>query len=225
MGKDAKTGLIGEDIKIVKGKTAGQPVKWHPRHTHILLLTARGLEQREIATKLKIARQTVTRLAATEMFQAKLIALRAKMEQRAFEVATDQSGRKLIDKARERLVKASYRAAVTMTRLAAKGTPNDRIMLAAAQDILDRVGLKPKEVIETHERVIAPEDAEKTQRVLGEIEAHLQRLSNQGTPFLLKPPGPMSSSTDKGSAMPTPTPLVEIAPNPEPSTSEPISAS
>ena len=179
------------------------PKNWKPKYTAILTLTQRGWEVKDIAVKLKVSKDTVFRVQSMELFQQKLMALTKRIEHRTYGKLVEQESDKNLDKAREHLAKYAMRAARKVTAIIRKGTPADRIKLDAAKDVLDRTGIKPNTVIETHQRVYAPDEVNSAKETLTELETHLNRISNQDSPYLLK--GPKGSATDKASRLTTDT--------------------
>lgn len=160
------------------------PHNWKPVHTKILLMVNDGMEHKYIARKLDISTNTLSRVKTSSYFLTKLARLNSRViekvtEKRAVVIATD--------KARALLTKAAVPAAQQVIKLAASGEPQDRVKLLACQDILDRAGLRPIEIIETRERVYSPEEVVHARDVLLETQSIVERLANQTTPFVFNP--------------------------------------
>lgn len=199
---------------------------WKPVYTKILIMIYHNKSREEIARATKVSLDTVSRVKSMPLFRAKLLALTKRIQERTFSKLAETESDKGVDKAREYLKKHAFRAAKKVAGVMRKGTPQDRIRFDAAKDILERVGIKPAQIIETHERVYDPKEVQSASETLIELETHLARLSNNGSPYVLKAPQELledettgSSQTDTGSMQENSIPPLE-APNPDNSSAE-----
>lgn len=184
---------------------------WRPNHTKILVLAHEGKDLAEISMTLHLSTYTIQEIQAQSYFKSKLNSMELgylqKVTRRHIEVA--KSGYVDIEQARAVFMAAAVGAARQVVWLSTRGEPTDSIKLRACQDILDRAGLKPVEVVETRERVYSPEEVIHARKVLEETQAIITRLSNQSSPYILNIAGDPSklegkaletSVTDKGHA-------------------------
>lgn len=172
---------------------------WNPTHTRILLMAQEGKGTNEIAKETGLAIGSITNIKNSPCFQQRLAAFNYKIVEKVVEKRSSQIA---TSEARELLNQAAVAAAQTVIKLAARGMPEDRVKLLACQDILDRAGLRPIEIIETRERVYSPEEIVHARAVLAETEDIIKRLSNQTNPFVFDPSkgprqGLASSATDQ----------------------------
>ena len=192
---------------------------WLPVHTKILILAQRSYKPKAVAEKLKIGQETVNAIYREPYFRERLNEITNKTLNNLIDAESKSA---IVDKARDTLRNAAMKAAWKVRRIMNKGTSADRIQLDAAKDILDRVGLKPKEVIETRERVYTPEEIGSALETLKEVERLTERLDNQMSPFVVSQPrisDSESSETEESSPLldadyePAPE---ETSPPPEP---------
>lgn len=182
---------------------------WQPNYTRILMKSMQtNKTDTEIAKELKISASTVKRVKTLPIYKERLLTLTRRIEERTYGKAVERESFKNLDKAREHLEKSALRAAKKVTGILRKGRPEDRIRFDAAKDILDRVGVKAAQVIETHDRVYSPEEIGSSKDTLLEMEAHLERVSTTGSAYVIKGPKslvvevpPESSQTDTGSML------------------------
>lgn len=179
---------------------------WTSKHTKVLVLIEKGLTYDEIAEKTALSSRTILRYVGSPYFQERLKSLkdrtRVVVEQK---VAESEAKESLVDKARQHLEQKALIAAKKMTAAIGRSKkPLTAVQLRICQDILDRVGLKPKEVIETHERVLAPEELSSAAETVRELEAITERLSNHINPHVLPNTSDYGSAeTDERSPEPT----------------------
>lgn len=185
-------------------------VNWKPEYTKVLLATQRGITVEQISREVGISPRTINLVRSSTFFVQKLAGLNTKVIEKTVE---KRSTMLATDKAREVLTKAALGAARRMIQLSKMGENVDKVKLLACQDIMDRAGLKPIEIIESRERVYSPEEVQSARAILQETEAIVMRLSNQTSPFVLetafkKTPVAgdeklVSSTTDESSDVPT----------------------
>lgn len=175
-------------------------INWKPSYTQVLLMTQNGDSLSGIVEATGLTITKVKNVRSSTYFLQKLASLNTKViekviEHRSLSIATDE--------AREIITKAAVTAARKVVQLAHDGDNMDRLQLLACQDILDRAGLKPIEVIESRERVYSPEEVSSARAILQETEAIVARLSNNTSKFVIDrrsvTNGLVSSTTDESS--------------------------
>jgi len=180
---------------------------WSGKHEKIMLLTFRGKTNDEIASAVGLTNQSITRIRQTPYFRDRLQA----MKNAALKKTIEHEANALCgSKARKYLEKSLVTAARKVVRIMKSGTNEQALQFKAAQDILDRMGLKAVEVIETRERVYSPEEVERAKTILSEVETIIARLENKESRFMLarqhtrpiQQDVVQSSATDKGSDVP-----------------------
>jgi hypothetical protein len=102
-----------------------------------------------------------------------------------------------IQRARRILNRNAEIAARLEVKLMKHGTANDRLRFEACKDLLDRVGLKPVEISEVHERAYSSEEVKQALETMKEVESLSQRLSNQGSRYMLAEAHVASISTSE----------------------------
>ena len=172
--------------------------KWLPKYTKILWLVQKGTPSSQIATMVGYSAIHINRIKSRPDFQEKLTSITRQVDAKIEEKLVDKGYK---ERARELLEQHVVRATQTIIRISKSGKPKDRVRLDAAWDILDRCGLKPKEVIETIERTYSPEETASMLQVASEVENVMERLTNQGSAYVLaKPEKPAPSpATDESS--------------------------
>lgn len=159
--------------------------RWRPIHTRILIdYVQRGPAPNlgELSKKFKLTKQYISIVINSPYFIQRAKEMALKVEAKIPEAMAKRAS---IDKAREVLVRAAYRCAIKVRVLSKNGTSKDRLQFDACRDILDRAGLKPKEIIETHERGYTPEEIDSALETLREVESIIMRLSNTSNPFII----------------------------------------
>ena len=173
------------DTDLKKPKRARYVVTkehWKPQHTQMLILVQKNTPMDKICAKFSMSKQHLDKIRYSPYFQERLNSLSSKIEERIIEKTADVT---VHDKVREHLLKTSMTAAKLLTKALKNPKALNQIQLRVCQDILDRSGHKPKEVIETHERVFAPEEISSALETVKELELTVDRLSNVGNPFVL----------------------------------------
>jgi hypothetical protein len=129
-----------------------------------------GLTPKEISEKTGIP---TTRL--TDMMRTKL-----------FLEHEDTTVGSAVEKARKLLESKLLRAVDKIVHIMENGKPEERLRYDAAKEILYQCGMKPVEVIETRGRQYTPEEIESSLKVMKEIQGIEEKLSTQGSGFLIK---------------------------------------
>ena len=160
----------------------------------------------EIAKVSGMAKANITRIRGSRPFRQRLLKLQERITDRIVtKMAKDVVG----STAREYLNGNQMAAAKKMVELLHSDNPI--IAFKAAQDILDRTGMKAVEVIQNITRNYSPEEIARARETINEIETTITRLDNKDSNFLLVrhrrdvvEEATVSSVTDKGSdAAPT----------------------
>lgn len=169
--------------------------KWTGKHNKVLSLTVNDTPTQEIAKITGISVSGVNFIQGTITFKEKL----NQINKQATKQILAESKKELtgVHEAREILDREAVKAAKKLKKLMNSGTSKDRLQLDACRDILDRIGLKPIDVVETRERSYAPEEIASAFRTLKEIEKTTLRLSNTGSRFVMS--APQSPDTEKSS--------------------------
>lgn len=139
------------------------------RYKKILKLVQDGAGPREIADQLKMDYTWVCRILKKPEFIAATTSI--------YEDATSV--------VRQIFERCAVEAAVKITKIAQHGKPESRVQLDAAKEVLYQLGIKPVEVIETRGRVYTPEEIQSSLNVVKEIQAIEEKLSTQGSGFLV----------------------------------------
>jgi len=170
-------------------------MKWTSRHTKILILTHKDTPTEEIASAVGMSVAGINSIRTKPLFNQKLEALYDKATSKVLEDTKEDLDH--LVQAREALNKKATWAAKQVIKLAKKGTSKDRLKLDAARDILDRAGLKPKEVIETRSRDYSPEEINSALATMKELEHITKQLTQgSGSRFLLDTTKPTNLVTD-----------------------------
>jgi hypothetical protein len=151
---------------------------WSANHQTVFQLYIEGIEPKDIANRLKWDVDQVRRIINCVKFQE----LHAAVEKDSVAVARKKLEAKLIE------------AAQRIIRIMQVGKPDDRIRFEAAKEILYQCGMKPVEVVETRQREYTPEEIQSSLTVIKEVQAIEEKLSTQGSGFLLKPDAEASLS-------------------------------
>jgi hypothetical protein len=91
-----------------------------------------------------------------------------------------------VEKARKLLENKLLRAVNKIVHIMDNGKPADRLRFDAAKEILYQCGMKPVEVIENRGRDYTPEELQSSLLVIKEVKEIEEKLSTQGSGFLLK---------------------------------------
>jgi len=172
---------------------------WKIAYTKILVLTARNVADEEIARQVGYNPQYIRDIRGKEDFKQNLAILRQKTIAKTIE---RESERDLLEDARKILLDAAMPAAKRIIRWSRSRKlldPRKRLQVDICFDILDRVGLKAIEVVETRERASSPEEIASMKATLAELEHLTERLTNQNSRFLVVKPETESSVTDDSS--------------------------
>lgn len=145
---------------------------WKPQHTRILKLELEGKSVNAIALKVGRDRSYVQSLIDTEEYKEKFT----------------ERNRSVLIKVQKVFEESAVGAARTIKRIARKGTPDERVKLDAAKDIIDRIGYKPVQVIETRQRAYTPAEIESAKGTVKELEDTIIRLERKDSVFVLKRP-------------------------------------
>jgi transposase len=151
---------------------------WLAKYDKMLLCYSRGDSVKEIAKKFEYSVQFVYSIVRRPEFIAKLARINAEVDKRVMKEGVKGIAEEIVlkDAARKELERASLHAAQTITKLLSRRQRLDRNLIAemrlkfeAAKDVLDRIGLKPKEVVETIERNYKPEEIESAMNTMKEL--------------------------------------------------------
>jgi hypothetical protein len=143
---------------------------WSKDHQAIFKLYIEGYSPAEIVEKTKLELSKVRAIIGSDKFH-----------QNHDKVITNslETAKKALQ---DRLVEAAGRIIMLMRQ----GKPDERIQFDAAKEILYQCGMKPVEVIETRGRQYTPEEIESSLKVMKEIQGIEEKLSTQGSGFLIK---------------------------------------
>jgi hypothetical protein len=143
---------------------------WSAAHQQVFKLYIEGLTPAEIVEKTKFGIDKVRNIIRTDKFQ-----------EHHDTVITNsvESARKLLE---SRLVEA----AGMITRIMRQGKPEERLKFDAAKEVLYQCGMKPVEVVENRTRQYTPEEIQSSLTVMKEVQAIEEKLSTQGSGFLIK---------------------------------------
>lgn len=143
---------------------------WSKEHQAVFKAYVEGLTTAEIVAKTGFGVDKVRNIIRTNKFQE----YHEKIVTNSVE-----SARKLFE---SRLVEAAGQ----VIRLMKLGKPDERLKFDAAKEILYQCGLKPVEVVETRTRECRPEELKSALGVVKEIQTIEEKLSTQGSEFLVK---------------------------------------
>ena len=170
---------------------------WKPYYDNVLLMTQNGCEVEDIAKAVGKTKRQIIYIRGSQAFKDKLekeTLARAIKEDN--NLSAHQRIRKLINDNCERAIK-------NIIEIANNPKTPPKLRYEASKDLADRGGTKAIEVIETHDRVLLPEESASMQKTLAEVEHSILRLSNNSSEFLLsRKTSTLSSATDKGSDEP-----------------------
>ena len=170
---------------------------WTELHQHVFKLNMSGLPPRDIAAKTGINIKKVYDIMRTKKFQAheeKLVGTAVEKARKMFEHRLEMAVNKIIDIMR-------------------KGKPDERLKFDAAKEVLYQCGMKPVEVVETRTRQYTPEEIQSSLTVIREVQAIEEKLSTQGSGFLIKRDAEPSvvAPVNAGEAAPEAAPITEEA--------------
>lgn len=129
-----------------------------------------GLTPKEISEKTGIATQRLSDMMRTKLF----------LEHEDTTVGS------AVEKARKLLESKLLRAVDKIVHIMENGKPEERLRYDAAKEILYQCGMKPVEVIETRGRTYTPEEIKSSLDVVKEIQGIEEKMSTQGSGFLIK---------------------------------------
>jgi len=169
---------------------------WKPVYTKILLMYSRNIDVKRIAKDTKLSTRRVAYLRASPYFKARLAAIHNQTITRSVDKSVE-----CITEAKEILSSKAITAARKLVQMMNKRIllPTERLRFDIVRDVLDRVGLKAVDIIETREKKYTPEEIMEMHTTMVEIEAITQRLNNNNSRFLMQPTAG-SPSTDESSA-------------------------
>jgi len=127
------------------GRPLGSTRLMKPKHKEILRRLLLGQSQREIAQTLGMSEVGVSQIVNTSKFQQNLQLMEAALEETFVDKLTTKE---IEDPVRERLDSYKLEAIDTVYRLM-REAESEQVRRTSAQDILDRAGYKPREVVET----------------------------------------------------------------------------
>jgi len=155
---------------------------WKPTYTKILIMVSRNTDLNKISKEVNLSRRRVEQIRNSEFFQRKLMI----MTQKTVDLAAEQSVEH-IHHAKEILNAKAVLAARKLVGMLNKRDldPKERLRFDVARDILDRVGLKAVDIIETREKKYSPEEIMAMHATMLEIESITTRLNNQNSRFLI----------------------------------------
>lgn len=151
-------------------------------YNKVLLLAYRGMSVKDISKELKLSSKYVRGIRYSAVFKKKLVSLGENIQNKILEVEANSTA---LSRARMAILEGSYRAALTVIEISLMGTADDKTKLMACIDILDRAGLKPREVVETVSRQYTPEEIQSMNKTLSEVENVTMRLTNKESHFVL----------------------------------------
>lgn len=202
------------ELGLPSGKTTKWRIKdWNPTHTKILVMVQRGMTAAQIATAAEVSYtiKEIKRIIDDPLFRLKLSQYNKKMDTAIIERATEELTKfPEVELARGQLASSAEKAARVLTNLidprskiSKLGLNEKRLLLSAAQDILNRVGLKDvgKGEEKTHGREYSPDEIKSALENARELEQISSRLNGQDSAFVLnKRTGNGSSDAFEGSA-------------------------
>lgn len=160
-------------LAVTRGHTKdmGRPQRgWSTVHQQAFKMKMDGLQAKEIAEKIGVPVTKIYDMVRTKKF--------IEHEDKAITNA--------VEKARARLEGKLLQATDKIVNIMMSGKPEDRIRFDAAKEVLYQCGMKPVEVIETRGRDYSPEEIQSSLTVIREVQAIEEKLSTQGSGFLLK---------------------------------------
>jgi predicted DNA-binding protein YlxM (UPF0122 family) len=158
---------------------------WSAKHQEVFKLRMLdGLPTREIAEKTGLSTSKVNDIMRTK----------------AFLTHEEDTVSNAVEKARKLLENKLLKAVDKIVHIMEFGKPEERLRYDAAKEILYQCGMKPVEVIETRGRQYTPEEIKSSLEVMKEIQNIEEKLSTQGSGFLIKrdaePSSPISLITN-----------------------------
>jgi hypothetical protein len=143
---------------------------WSKDHQKIFRLYVGGLTPAEIVKETGFDLLKVRYIIATDRFH-----------ELHEQVITNSVG-----EARKLLESKLVEAATKILRIMRQGKPDERLQYDAAKEVLYQCGMKPVEVIEARGRTYTPEEIQSSLSTAKEIQAIEEKLSTQGSGFLIK---------------------------------------
>lgn len=171
--------------------------KWKPIYSKIVLFDHQNIPTDDIAKRLRVSSKQINDVRSSQEYRNRLTSITNRIESQAVKRIADAEVN-YITKAKAILEKNTVRAAKMVVAFTKSGTSKDRIKLDAALQILDRCNIKGKEIIETTQRPLSPEELISAKSTLLELETITQRVSQTHSRFVLTKPT-TSSETDQGS--------------------------
>jgi hypothetical protein len=143
---------------------------WSKDHQRVFKLYLGGLTPAEIVKETGLELPRVRVIIDTDKFR--------ELHQQVMSNSVGEA-RKLLE---SRLVEA----ATKILRIMKQGKPDERLQYDAAKEVLYQCGMKPVEVIEARGRNYTPEEIQSSLNTAKEIQAIEEKLSTQGSGFLIK---------------------------------------
>lgn len=163
---------------------------WSAAHQQVFKLYTQGCLPAEIVEKTGFGIDKVRNIIRTDKFQEH----------------HDAVVKNSLETAKKALEERLVEAAGQIIRIMKNGKPDERLKFDAAKEILYQCGMKPVEVVETRTRDYTPEEITSSLGVMKEIEKIEEKLSTQGSVFLIKRdeepsvPAPVTTDTAELSA-------------------------
>lgn len=143
---------------------------WSALHHRVLYMTLKGRKAREIAKRVGMSQHWVEDVRHLEEFK----------------VRKERALRSIIEQIQEIFESKGKMAARNVIRIAKSGVVGDRVQLDASKDILDRIGYKPVQIIETRQRLYSPAEIESAKGTVQELEDTIMRLERKDSIYILK---------------------------------------
>lgn len=146
--------------------------KWNLKYQRILMYSEKGMSNTEIGTKLSLSPFTVSHIKGSDEFLIRQTNFR----------------RSVIEQVQGVFEKRAKNAAKQVCDLMKSGTSADKVKLEAAKDILDRIGYKPIEIVETRKREYTPQEVLSALSTVHELETTMDRLDKRSSRYVLDNP-------------------------------------
>ena len=145
------------------------------RAKYIMLWMSQGKSREWIAKKLGLANTK---------------SLDGIMEADYFKKKFEPKVQNILESVREVFEANAYEAAAKIVQLAHCGTPQQKLQLDAAKEVLYQIGAKPVDVIETKRRDVTQEEIASSLHVIQEIEVITEKLESAPSKFLIDKSSP-----------------------------------
>jgi hypothetical protein len=181
------TTLIQEPVVEQQEKTLQEEVQ--PRNPGGRLTRARQ-NQRAKYIMLWMSQGKSREWIAKRLGLKKVNYLDAIMEADYFKKKFEPKVKNILEAVREVFEANAYEAASKIVQLAHHGTPQQKLQLDAAKEVLYQIGAKPVDVIETKRRDVTQEEIESSLHVIREIEVITKTLESVPSKFLIDKSSP-----------------------------------